>query len=53
MVQSRGAVLIQKIKQDKNGNIGKNIRDKERAGDKLRGAVEIGARNADRGLDGA
>ena len=26
MVQSRGAVLIQKIKQDKNGNIGKNIR---------------------------
>ena len=27
MVQSRGAILIQKIKQDKNGNIGKNIRE--------------------------
>ena len=26
MVQSRGAVLIQKIKQD-NGNIGRNIRE--------------------------
>lgn len=44
MVRSRGAIVIQKIKQDKNGNIGRNIR-------KIRLAKGIGQTELVRLLD--
>ena len=44
MVRSRGAIVIQKIKQDKNGNIGRNSR-------KIRLAKEIGQTELVRLLD--